>query len=421
MQICYSKRMKSIAAKFAQLLSTFRRMSFLKKAITITIVFFVILMVGIVIFTIFKKPDYKTGKVTKSDIVETVTEIGTLTVNGKVDIYSPTNGIIETIAVSNGDTVDEGQELFRTKSTATEQEKQAAYSNYLTAKSSLEAAQASLYSLQSEMFGVWDTYKNLAENDKYENENGTPKNDQRTLPEFHIAQDNWYAAEAKYKNQQTVISQAQAQTSSSWLAYQATQNITVTSPISGTVSNVSVIPGSNVSVNSPLAPATPVLTIGNFTKTEALILLGEDDIVKVKVAQDVEVSVDAVANKTYKGIVRRIDTIGTEVKGVIRYKVYVEILDPDSNLRPGMSIDVNIATHTVKNVLTVPNSSIKPYKGGKAVRVPGRKKGDVEYVPVQVGIRGEKNAQILNGLSEGQTIITTLAGEDAKKTGLFGF
>jgi len=396
-------------------------MSIWKKLLAITIIFVAILIIVISIFSSFKQPDYKLSKVAKEDITETVTESGNLTVNGKADVYSPTNGIIETISVSNGDIVSEGQELFITKSTATDQEKQAAFANYLTAKSTLESAKATLYSLQAEMFKVWDTYRTLATNGLYENEDGSPKNEQRALPEFHIAQKNWYAAEANFKDQQTVISQAQAEVNSTWLAYQATQNITVKSTISGTVSNLSVIPGSSVSIYSVLAPTTPVLSIGNLSRTEARISLGEDDIVKIKTGQEADISVDAISNKKYKGIVQRIDTIGGEVKGVIKYNVYIEMSDPDENLRPGMSIDVTIVTNKLTDVLTVPNSAIKPYKGGKAVRVPGSKKGEIVYTPVQIGVRGEKNTQITDGLSDGQTIITSLANEDTKKTGVFGF
>ncbi len=413
--------MKSLLAIFNNFFAAFRKMRLLKKILVIGIIFLVILVSTIIISNALKQPDYKLTKVMKEDLTEVVTESGALTTNGKVDIYSPTTGVIDTLLVANGDTVTEKQELFSAKSSATEQEKQTAYASYLTAQTTLEAAQATLFSLQADMFDAWDTYRTLATGDKYENSDGTPKNEQRALPEFHIAQKDWYAAEAEYKNQQTVISKAQAQVNYTWLAYQATQNITVKSPIAGTVSNVSVIPGSNVTIYSLLAPATPVLSISNFSKTEAKILFGEDDIVKIKTGQEAQVSVDAVDNKTYKGKVQRIDSIGTEVKGVIRYSVYIEILDPDEKLRPGMNVDVNIVTNKLSNVLTVSNSAIKPYKGGKAVRVPGAKKGEVDYVPVKVGIRGDKNTEIIEGLSEGQTIISSLASEEAKKTGLFGF
>jgi len=152
-----------------------------------------------------------------------------------------------------------------------------------------------------------------------------------------------------------------------------------------------------------------------------VIPVSENDINKLKSEQKVSVKVDAVDNKIYEGIVTRIDKIGTEVQDVVHYKAYVEIIDPDDNLKPGMSVDVNIITKELKDVLSVPSSAIKPYKGGKAVRVPGKKKDDIEFVSVQIGIRGDKDTQIIQGLSEGQIIIISLSSEETKKSGLLGF
>ena len=392
-----------------------------KKIIVFILIPFFLIFAIFLIYNFFKKPGYTTHKVTRSDIAQVVSESGLINVNGKTDIYSPTNGVIEEVFVTNDQAVAEGDELFTVKSTSTEQEKQAAYSSYLTAKSNLDNANTTLLSLQAEMFSKWDVFRELAESDDYENSDGSPKYEQRALPEFHIPEKEWLAAEAKYKNQQNVITQAQAQLNSIWLVYQASKNATVKSPISGTITNLSVVPGTNVLINSPMAPTSPVLSIGNFTRMEVVLLVSEEDINKLKINQQAAIKVDAVDEITYEGLIGRTDKIGTEIKGVIRYKTYVQILNPDENLRSGMSADVDITTKEYKGVLTVPNSAIKPYQGGKAVRAPGKNKGDIVFIPVQLGIRGEKKTQILKGLSEGQIIITALSNEGVKKSGLFGF
>lgn len=399
---------------------TYKRLPAGKKALVIIIAVILFFVISGFIANFFKKPGYVTDTVKRGNVTQVVTESGTILTNGKADVYSPTTGIIEQVFVQNGDTVEANQQLFSAKSIATPQEKQAAYADYMAAKSSLDGAQATLNSLQSAMFSAWDTYKTLAENDTYENADGSPKTDQRNLPQFHIAQKDWYAAEAQYKNQQTVISAAQSRTSAAWLAYQATQNSTVVAPVAGKVANLSVANGSSVSVNSALAPVQPVLSIANFSTTEAQVLLGENDIAKVEPGQTVDIRADAAPNTTLKGIVRRVDSIGTLVKGVIRYGVYMEITNPTDALRPGMNIDATIHTGSVKQVLTVPNTAVKPYQGGKAVRIPGKSKGAVDYAPVVVGMRGEKQTEIKQGLSENQIIITSLLGETQKKSP-FGF
>lgn len=350
-----------------------------------------------------------------------MSESGVVNITGKVDIYSPTNGIVDKVLVANEQVVKEGEELFTVKSTATDQEKQAAYSNYLSAKSALDSASATQYSLQAEMFSKWDKFKELAESDDYETSDGKPKYEQRGLPEFHIPEKEWLAAEAQYKNQQTVIAQTRALVNSTWLLYQATQNATVKSPISGKIANLSIIPGGTIFIYSPLSSTTPALTIGNFTKMEVVIPVTEDDINKLKVGQRATIEVDAARDKAYQGSVVRTDAVGTIASGVVRYNAYVEITNPDNSLLSGMSADAHIVTKQYRDVLTVSNSSIKPYQGKKAVRVPGKNKNDIKFIPVQLGVRGDKKTQIVKGLSEGQIIITTLLKEEVKQSNLLGF
>lgn len=412
--------MKKIFSVPQSLFRFFFSLSWKKKTLFVTVALLLVVVILLVFNRFFSSPDYTTESVMRRDLSEIVTESGYIKTSGKVDMYSTTNGIVEEVYVQNGDAVVEGQELFQVKSTATTQEQQAAYANYLAAKNSLEDGEAVFYSLESQKFSDWDTFKSLAESDTYENDDGTPKDDKRTLPEFHIVEKQWLAAEAQVKNQETAISQAQAQVASTWLLYQATQNSVVTSPISGIVSNLSAIPGSSVLINSLSVPTTPVLSVGTYETTEAAIILSENDVVKVRPGQEVVVDVDAVDSKTYMGTVRRVDTIGTDVQGVIRYFAYVEILDPDDLLRPGMSVDAEIETETLERVLTVPNQAIKPHQGGRAVRVPGEN-DEIEFVPVETGVRGEEYTQIISGLSENDIVITSLASEEKQSSGPFGF
>ena len=68
--------------------------------------------------------------------------------------------------------------------------------------------------------------------------------------------------------------------------------------------------------------------------------------------------------------------------------------------------------------MIVPNSAIKPYQGGRAVRVPGEN-GEIEYIPVKIGIRGKSNTQILSGIEKGQEVITALSNDSIKRPSLF--
>ncbi len=414
------KVLKKITSSLTNASGWFKGLSLKKKIFFIGVFLIILLVVMGQISQLGQPPPYTTQKVEKSDIVETVSETGNISSGGSAYVYSPTNGVVTNVMVSNGTVVEKDQDLLSIESSATQQEAQTAYANYLAAKASLNAANSNQDVLRSDMFTKWKRYLDLATNGTYENGDDSPNTANRTAAEFHIAEDDWHAAEKKYKDQETTIAQAQAAVNSTWLSYQATQNAVVKSPMEGTVSNLSVTNGSAVSINSTLSPQTPVLAITKGTTNEVVVPLSETDIAKVRPGQSAKINVDAVNNKTYKGIVERADAIGMKVQGIITYNVYLKFLDPDANLRPGMSVDVEITTKKLTGVLSVTNSTVKPYQGGKAVRIPGKKKGEVVYVPVEIGVRGKDRTQILKGLSEGQTVITSLSNEQIKRPGLFG-
>lgn len=400
-------------------LAWFRKLSLKKKLLTIGALVVLFMIVSSVVSTATAKPTYTLDRASKSDIVELVSETGKISTSGQTDVFSPTYGVVQTVLVDNGIVVEAGQELMTIKSTATEQEKDAALATYMAAKNTLDTAQATAYSLQATMFSQWDTFKKLAEGDTYEEANGTPKYNNRALPEFHIAEKDWLAAEANYKKQQAVISQAQAAVASTYLLYQATQDTTVKATAQGTIANLSVAPGQTVIAKLVTTSPVPLLTIASQTTTEVMVLLSETDAAKVHPTQEVKINVNAVNNREYKGLVKRVDTIGTEIAGVVRYHTYIEVLDADDKLRPGMTVDVDITTKKLTGVLAVPNAAVKPYQGGRAVRVFDAKK-QIKYIPVEIGIKGTEKTEILSGIEEGQEVITSLSNEQIKRSGLFG-
>lgn len=413
--------MSKISNLIKKPLLKFQKLSLFKKIIVV-IVIGIVVIVSQQYFANTKKNGYMVERARMSSITEIVSETGNIVGTGKTDVYSPATGTVYDVKINNGYYVDKGQELFKVNSTATIQEQQAAYANYLTAKNTLDAALSTAHTLRSDMYTKWKSFRDLATSSNYENEDDTPRKDERLSAEFQSSQDDWLAAEAGYKDQQAVISQAQASVNSTWLLYQATQNATVLAQSNGTISNMSVGEGDNVKAyTGPTSLVKPVLAIANFSKYTVKLSINEADISKIKPGQDVSLQIDAFKNKNYKGIVERVDDIGTDESGVIKYNVYIEITNPDDKLKFGMTIDADITTGRLDNVLIVPNSAVKPYKNGKAVRVVNPQNKQIDYIPVEIGIKGSKGTQIIRGISEGQEVVTSLKNEQVKRKGMFGF
>ncbi len=383
----------------------------------------IVIALGVFVFLYLRNANKKSGyiieKVKISSLREVVSESGEMAVDSNIVVNSPTNGVVEELYVENGQNVKQGQDLFKVKSSATEQEKQTAYASYLAAKAQLDADNAKLYSLQSTMYSAWKTYKDIATSSTYENSDGTPKTMNRVLPEFTTSQDDWLAAEANYKNQQGVIAKDQAALSSTFLSYQATQTTTVKAPIDGVVSNISVSVGNSVSALTILTPSPkPILSILSSGSVEAVIPVDQADISKVAAGQKVIIRPDAYKDKKYNGTVIRIDSLGKNLQGVVTYKVYIKV-DADKDLKPGMTFDGDIVTKELNNVLTVPNSAVVLYQGAKAVRVLD-KNNTLKYIPVKAGIKGETRTEILGGIEEGREIVVSLTNVNVARPSLLG-
>jgi len=386
--------LKKTLNMFPKLLSWFFQSSWKKKIVIIVMLLIVGFFIG---WRLLNNPSdgYIFGTVQTRTITEVVSESGAITANGSVRIYSPTNGVVAEVFVSNNEGVKEKQKLFTVKSTATPQEKATALAAFQIAATVAQQAENTRRSTKATVDRVHDDLKDV------DSESFSQK-ETRTTAE--VAHDNAFDA----------LKAARADLVSKTVAYQATQNATITAPVSGLISNLSVASGNSVSVNSILTPSSPVLMIGGLGITEVTFSVGETDINKIEVDQEVEIEVDAVKNKTYKGIVKRVDKIGTTTQSVVNFNVYIELLDPDDRLRGGMTVDIDIVTEELKDVLAVPSVAVKPYQKGRAVRVLGNN-GEIEFIPVKIGVRGRDFTQIIEGLEEGQEIIVSLTDENRER------
>jgi HlyD family secretion protein len=426
--------LKRVVFSFKKTITWFKKASWKKRlfiAFVLFLFFFILLKRG----NSNKENGYVFDIVKHQNITEAVLESGNITTAGITKVYSPATGIVEEIYVQNGDLVGIGQELFRVKSTATPDEVAQAYASLAAAQNSLKTAEQAKLTLQSSLEqarkGVLSAQQ--AVDDMKDARIHSP--DVYTQNEIDSidstltsARQTFSAVEKQYVEADTAINAARAALTSSNLHYQSTQDRTVTSPTIGTVSNLSVSVGSSIFAGSESVTAvsltstvTPALTIANFSSNQVVLAVNETDITKIKVGQSATIEPDALNDLKYKGKVKRVDSIGHDSGGIIVYNVYIDILAVDTNLRSGMTVDVDIITNRLNNVLAVKNTAIKPYQGGRAVRVLNSKTGEVEYLPVTVGIKGSEYTQITKGVKEGQKIIVSLSNEKIQRGGPFSF
>jgi HlyD family secretion protein len=215
------------------------------------------------------------------------------------------------------------------------------------------------------------------------------------------------------------------------------------SPVDGVVLSKSIEEGQTVaaSFNTPT-----LFTIAqDLTKMQVEADIDEADIGQIKVGQRVTFTVDAFQNDVFNGKVVQVRLDPKVTSNVVTYTGIIEADNPDLKLMPGLTATVSIYTLEISNVLTIPESALnyridfellekyyaqngvkmerpempkdsasfkkrskgeKPDKRGNFVWVISNKK--LERKPVTIGESDEINYQVTSGLSENDSVVTSL-------------
>ncbi len=173
------------------------------------------------------------------------------------------------------------------------------------------------------------------------------------------------------------------------------------SPISGIVSQVATQEGETVVAG---LSAPNLITILNPERLEIWTYIDETNIGRVKVGQEVDFRVDTYKDKIFKGKVDDIYPQPEVKENIVYYLAIVKIKPEDAvMLKPDMTANVKIYTETKKNVLLVPNEAVKFEEGSYTVYQGTEKKKTTKKI--KIGIRDEKNTEVLEGLSEGEELL----------------
>ncbi len=390
------------------------------------IIGFLVILLGFTGYFFFfkkeKEPELQTVPVEKGMIISSVSASGQVLSVNIMSANTQASGIIKTVYVKDGDYVNKGNKILEIDlDFQGEQKNSQAWSSYLSAKNNLKSAEATQYSLQADMFGKWDIFKKLAESGEYENDDGAPRIDMRTLPEFHIPEDEWLAAEAKYKNQKSVIAQAKIAINSAWLTYIQTSPI-ITAPMDGVITSLMYAEGMGIGT----------LDTGNTTsnqkiatiKTEGMpivsVNLSEIDVSRVKLEQKATVVLDSIPDKTFVGKVIGVDRIGQTTSGVTQYPAIIQLDSSSNEILPNMTVTVSIIIDKKNNVLLVPSSVIQNRKGQNYVSV--LVNGKPQSVPVETGLSSDTQTEVVSGLNEGDLVINgVISSIDSQKNGASPF
>ena len=201
------------------------------------------------------------------------------------------------------------------------------------------------------------------------------------------------------------------------------------SPMSGTVSVLKREAGEIV-IGSQFQEDV-IMIVADLGHMEATVNVDENSIMKVKIGQPATLSVDALPGVVIVGRVAEVASSARtaepgEVLQKTEFRVKVAITEGGGQVRPGMTVNANILTDTRQSTLSVPIQSVTLRPVAKWRRIDSESAGSKPIVdtdgyvqlvyvvengkavarPVKVGIQNEDRIEILDGLKEGENVVS---------------
>jgi len=368
-----------------------------------------------------KGTEVRFEKVGRRDLVAAVTASGKIQPKKKVDISADITGRVTRIAVREGDYVQKGQFLLQIDPTiyqANLQRAQAAMSSaeagWVQARANRDQAQRALQRTKE----LREQNPNLV----------SPEQLEQAQTAFEIAEANSTASEHMVEQSRAGLQEARDQLAKTHLI----------APMAGRVTRLAVEEG-EVAVPGTFSRETGLLlTISDLSVIQVKVQVDETDVVRLHLADSVEVTIDAFPDTTFMGRVTKISnsailTAASSVAGqndrAVDYEVEITLANPPSDVRPDLSATARIVTDTRKQALAIPiialtvrdNKPVTVERSGAAAPPPrpaaaDTKKKEAEGVfvvangvatfrPVKVGIAGEEHFEVIDGVREGETIV----------------
>lgn len=318
------------------------------------------------------------GQVTRKSIEEQFTVVGNLIGDATVSVAPRAAGRLQEITVRLGDRVRLGQRIAKLEDyELLEQVKQA--------EAAQEVSVATIRQREAEL--------KVAEANAVRSRNLFER---QLLPKQTLddTESRFDAARA-----QLDLARAQSQQSKARLEELriTLANTVITSPLNGVVAKRAVDPGAFVSQN---VPVVDVVDIGRVRLVANVV---EKDLKSLHAGNPTQVEVDAYPGERFTGRIARVSPVLDPTTRTA--PIEIEIPNGDYRLKPGMYARVSISTGTKKDALVVPSNAVVDLGGRRGVFQP--QNDTAVFRVIQVGLEQPDVVEVVGGLTENETVITT--------------
>ena len=422
-------------------------MSSLKKGIIVGVVA-VVGVTGVFLAQYFRGsdiPEVRGELIARRSLEALVSASGTIQPQLTVDISASVMGRVTLLAVNEGDRVSAGQFLLQIDPESLqsavdrgEASLKASQSTQEQAKVAVTTAQVTLQQAQDNLERQQELWElRLISREIYD----------QAVTDVALRETELQAREVEVATAAQRIRQERALLESA--RYDLDQ-VTIVAPMDGIVTRRNIEEGETVVVGTMNNAGTVLMTIADFSILEAEVEVDETDIPSVRFGQQAEITIDALPDRTYRGRVTEIgnspiqDTsqnAGNTAQAT-NFKVVVTLDDNVPEVRPGFTCTADITTATRTATLAVPIQATTVREVtlnalGEVTRVPRRddnlpniaspleaasqawneatqelegvfilRENRVQFTPIVTGIAGEQYFEVVQGLNEGDFVIT---------------
>lgn len=351
---------------------------------------------------------YETVTVARGDVEATVVAIGTLQPRHSVDVGAQVSGQIMRLHVEPGDRVEKGQLLAEIDASLHE--------------ATVEADRAALDGLRAQL-AEQQAQLDLARQ-QHRRQQRLLVDEATREEDVQIAVATLRSATARLQRLRAQIAEAQARLRGNEAQLSYTR---IYAPIAGSVLGVDVKQGQTL--NATYQTPT-VMRIADLSSMTGWTRVSEADIRRVKAGLPLYFTTLGGDERRWHSSVRQVlpappvattgqgeSSSAAEPEKVVQYTVLFEVDNDDGELMPQMTAQVVFVTASAKGVLTAPLDALQGMPGRYQVRVLGDD-GQPELRAVKVGARDRQVAEILDGLHEGERLVT---GEAQVEAGMSRF
>jgi RND family efflux transporter MFP subunit len=153
-----------------------------------------------------------------------------------------------------------------------------------------------------------------------------------------------------------------------------------------------------------VSPNAPVVDVVDINRVRLVANVIEKDLRRVQAGEEAHVEVDAFPGETFGGRIARLAPVLDPSTRTAEMEV--EIPNPGFRLKPGMYARVSVTIEERDNALVVPRNAVVDLDGKRGVfRTHDRQ--TVEFRPIEIGIEETERLEVLSGIGEKDTLITT--------------